>query len=43
VSRLTGATSDEVRRVARTAASPHELPPSADLYVQIAQLMGLEP
>jgi ribosomal-protein-alanine N-acetyltransferase len=42
VSRLTGAAPDEVRRVARTAASPHELPPANELYVQLAQLMGLE-
>jgi ribosomal protein S18 acetylase RimI-like enzyme len=41
VARLTGADRDEVRRVARTAASPADLPP--DLYEQIAALMGLEP
>ena len=41
VARLTGADRDEVRRVARTAASPADLP--ADLYEQIARLMGLEP
>jgi ribosomal protein S18 acetylase RimI-like enzyme len=41
VSRLTGADRDEVRRVIRTAASPADLP--ADLYEQIANLMGLEP
>jgi ribosomal protein S18 acetylase RimI-like enzyme len=40
VARLTGADRDEVRRVARTAASPAELP--ADLYEQIGALMGLE-
>jgi ribosomal protein S18 acetylase RimI-like enzyme len=43
VSRLTGADRDAVRRVARTAASPAELPPAADLYEQVAALMGLEP
>lgn len=42
VSRLTGATRDDVRRVARNAATPAELPPAAELYEQIAQLMGLE-
>jgi len=42
VSRLTGADRDEVRRVARTAASPAELPPGNELYEQIARLMGLE-
>jgi hypothetical protein len=40
VARLTGADRDEIRRVARTAASPADLP--GDLYEQIAALMGLE-
>jgi ribosomal protein S18 acetylase RimI-like enzyme len=43
VARLTGAAKDDVRRVARTAASPAELPPAPELYEQIARLMGLEP
>jgi ribosomal protein S18 acetylase RimI-like enzyme len=43
VSRLTGADRDEVKRVARTAASPAELPPATQLYEQVARLMGLEP
>jgi ribosomal protein S18 acetylase RimI-like enzyme len=43
VSRLTGADRDEVKRVARTAASPAELPPAPELYEQIARLMGLAP
>jgi ribosomal protein S18 acetylase RimI-like enzyme len=43
VARLTGADRDEVRRVARTAATPSALPPASDLYAQIAELMGLEP
>jgi GNAT superfamily N-acetyltransferase len=43
VSRLTGAERDDVKRIARTAASPAELPPAAELYEQIARLMGLEP
>jgi ribosomal protein S18 acetylase RimI-like enzyme len=42
VSRLTGASRDDVRRIARNAATPAELPPSAELYEQIAHLMGLE-
>lgn len=42
VSRLTGADRDEVRRVARSAGSPAELPPARELYEQIARLMGLE-
>jgi ribosomal protein S18 acetylase RimI-like enzyme len=42
VSRLTGATRDDVRHVARTAATPAELPPAAELFEQIARLMGLE-
>jgi ribosomal protein S18 acetylase RimI-like enzyme len=43
VSRLTGADRDDVKRVARNAASPAELPPASELYEQIARLMGLEP
>ena len=43
VARLTGAAKDDVRRVARTAASPADLPPAGELYVQIAKLMGVEP
>ena len=42
VSRLTGASRDDVRRIARTAATPAELPPAAELFEQIAQLLGLE-
>jgi ribosomal protein S18 acetylase RimI-like enzyme len=42
VFRLTGADRDEVKRVARTAASPAELPPAAELYAQIAALMRLD-
>ena len=41
VARLTGAQKDDVRRIARTAASPADLP--GDLYEQIANLMGVEP
>ena len=43
VARLTGADHDEVRRVARNAASTAELPPADELYIQIARLLGLEP
>ena len=43
VARLTGTDRDDVRRVARTAASPRDLPPAPELYEQIARLMGLEP
>jgi ribosomal protein S18 acetylase RimI-like enzyme len=43
VARLTGADRDEVKRVARTADSPGELPPAQELYEQLARLMGLEP
>jgi hypothetical protein len=32
-----------VRRIARTAVTPAELPPAAELYEQIARLMGVEP
>ena len=43
VARLTGADHDAVRRVARNATSPSELPPAAELHDAIARLMGLEP
>jgi hypothetical protein len=43
VARLTGAHHDDVRRVARTALGPSELPPADELYEQIAALMGLQP
>jgi ribosomal protein S18 acetylase RimI-like enzyme len=43
VARLTGAAHDEVRRVARNAASPGDLPPADVLYEQIAHVLGLEP
>jgi hypothetical protein len=43
VSRLTGAAFADVRRVARTAASPAELPPAEELYDEISRMMGLEP
>jgi ribosomal protein S18 acetylase RimI-like enzyme len=42
VARLTGAERDQVHRVARTATSPADLPPAAELYSQIAELMGLD-
>ena len=42
VSRLTGADRDEVKRVARNATSPAELPPPEELYQEIARLMGVE-
>ena len=43
VARLTGADKEQVRHVARTALTPADLPPAAELYEQIAALMGLEP
>jgi GNAT superfamily N-acetyltransferase len=43
VARLTGAEPEAVRRIARSASSPSELPPASELYEQVAQLMGLEP
>jgi len=42
VARLTGADRELVRHVARTAASPADLPPADELYRQIAELMGVE-
>jgi GNAT superfamily N-acetyltransferase len=43
VARLTGADPKRVREVARTAASPAELPPALELYEQIASVMGVDP
>ena len=43
VSRLTGADASRIRAVARTAASPAELPPARELYEEIAAAMGLQP
>ena len=42
VSRLTGAEPDAVRRVARTAPSPADLPPARDLLAELAGVMGVE-
>jgi GNAT superfamily N-acetyltransferase len=42
VARLTNADPARVRAVARTAASPAELPPAQDLYRQIADVFGVE-
>jgi ribosomal protein S18 acetylase RimI-like enzyme len=39
--RLTGAEPARVRAVARTAASPADLPPPAELLVQVGELLGL--
>jgi len=43
VARLTGADVRRVREVARTAASPADLPPAQELYEQIAAVMGVQP
>jgi GNAT superfamily N-acetyltransferase len=43
VARLTGAEAKRVREVARTAASPAELPPAQELYEQIAAVTGVRP
>jgi hypothetical protein len=42
IARLTGADREDVRRVARNAASPSELPPAAELYKELGRVMGLE-
>jgi hypothetical protein len=42
VARLTGADPAAVRTVARTAASPRELPPPRELLAGIAEAVGLE-
>jgi ribosomal protein S18 acetylase RimI-like enzyme len=42
ISRLTGADPGRIRAVARTAASPAELPPARELVGQLAEAMGVE-
>jgi ribosomal protein S18 acetylase RimI-like enzyme len=42
VSRLTGADPEAVRRVARTAQSPADLPPARELLADLAAVMGVE-
>ena len=42
VARLTGADPQRVRAVARTAASPADLPPAQELYESIAEVLGVE-
>jgi len=42
VARLTGAEPDAVRRVARTAPSPADLPPARELLAELAAVMSLE-
>ncbi len=41
VARLTGADPQQVREVARTAASPADLPPALELVARIAAVMGV--
>lgn len=41
VARLTGASPARVREVARTAATPSDLPPAPELYEQVADVMGV--
>jgi GNAT superfamily N-acetyltransferase len=43
VARLTNGETAAVRAVARTAASPAELPPAQELYEQIADVLGIKP
>src|SRR5205823_13731150 len=43
VARLVGADRESVRRAARNAASPGELPPAPELYDEVARALGLEP
>jgi ribosomal protein S18 acetylase RimI-like enzyme len=43
VARLTGADPKRVREVARTAASPADLPPAQELYEQLAAVLGVQP
>jgi len=41
MARLTGADADAVRAIARTAASPVELPPAREMLAELARLFGL--
>ena len=43
VSRLTGASPASVRAAAPNGHKPSDLPPADELYVQIAEVLGLEP
>jgi GNAT superfamily N-acetyltransferase len=42
VARLTGAEPAQVRAAARTAAAPEDLPPPAELLMEIASIFGIE-
>jgi hypothetical protein len=42
VSRLTGAEPEAVRRIARTAPAPADLPPARELLAELAGAMGVE-
>ena len=42
VSRLTGADPATVRRIARTASAPSDLPPARDLLTSLAEELGIE-
>jgi ribosomal protein S18 acetylase RimI-like enzyme len=42
VSRLTGAQPDAVRRIARTASAPADLPPARELLATLAVVIGVE-
>ena len=42
IARLTGAHPDAVRRIARTAPSPADLPPARELVGELAATMGIE-
>ena len=42
VARLTGADPEAVRRVARTAPSPADLPPARELLAEFAEVLGIE-
>ena len=42
VSRLTGADPEAVRRIARTAPAPADLPPARELLAELARALGIE-
>jgi ribosomal protein S18 acetylase RimI-like enzyme len=42
IHRLTGASADEIRRIARTAAAPADLPPARELLRELAGALGVQ-
>jgi ribosomal protein S18 acetylase RimI-like enzyme len=42
VSRLTGADPGQIRRIARTASAPADLPPAVELVAELAEALGID-